>query len=105
MAVHAYTFHGAETHTVTRWHARVTWAVDIEPGRQFTGEITCTHDHLDPDAALKCQRRLAFRIENNPHLFPKVQQAIDAVATLSKTAIPNPEPVNGYRSFMKEEER
>jgi hypothetical protein len=78
MAVHAYNFRGRTgVHIVERWHALATWAVDCPDGSQFTGTITCQHDHLDEPAAIKCQSRLSYRIEHNPHLFPEVQRALD----------------------------
>lgn len=76
MGVHTYTFRRSDVHTVTRWHAVVTWAVDAPDKSQYTGIITCQHDHLDKEAADKCQSRLVHRINNNPHLFPEVQQAM-----------------------------
>ena len=80
--VTAYKFHRPDVHTVSRWHAIVQWAIQLPDKSSFTGSITCTHDHLDDASALKCQSRLAHRIENNPHLFPEVQQALDAATKM-----------------------
>jgi len=66
-------------HSVTRFHAKVEWYVPNAEGGSYTGWITCPHDHIDEDAAKKCQDRLARRIRTNPHLFADVQHAMNIV--------------------------
>jgi hypothetical protein len=68
-----------DVHTVARWHATVEWFVPMGEGSAYTGWIKCKHDHKDQESALKCQRRLAYRIRNNPDQFPEVQRALDQV--------------------------